>query len=53
MFAVPFQAHRAPDPLPVEEPSSDPFDEGDPHQAPVHTPQNEEDVPDPNPSIVH
>jgi hypothetical protein len=45
------EAHRAPDPEPIEEPSGEPFDNPHPHHPPVHTPQNDEEVPDPNPSI--
>jgi hypothetical protein len=47
------EAHRAPDPAPVEEPPSDPFENADPHQPPIRTPQNDEPPIDPNPSIVH
>jgi hypothetical protein len=46
-------AHRAPDPAPVEEPPPDPFENADPHQPPIRTPQNDEPPIDPNPSILH
>ena len=46
------EAHRAPDPAPIEEPPADPFDNADPHQPPIRTPQNDEPPIDPNPSIV-
>ena len=49
----PVRAHRAPDPAPFEEPPSDPFEPADPHQAPIRTPQNDEPVPDHNPSVLH
>lgn len=45
-------AHRAPDPAPVEEPPPDPFETPDPHQPPIRTPQHDEPPIDPNPSIV-
>lgn len=48
------EAHRAPDPAPVEEdPSPEPFDNPHPHHPPVHTPQDEDPVPDHNPKILH
>jgi hypothetical protein len=46
------EAHRAPDPVPVEEGQPEPFDNADPHQPPIRTPQNDEPVPDPNPSVL-
>jgi hypothetical protein len=49
--AIPFHAHRAPDPAPGEEPIPDPFEPSEPHQPPIRTPQNDEPVPDHNPSI--
>jgi hypothetical protein len=49
--AIPLHAHRAPDPVPDEEPNPDPFEPSDPHQAPIRTPMNDEPVPDHNPSI--
>lgn len=45
-------AHRAPDPAPIEEPPAEPFENADPHQPPIRTPQNDEPPVDPNPSIV-
>lgn len=45
-------AHRAPDPAPIEEPPSDPFEPADPHQPPIRTPQNDEPPVDPNPSVT-
>ncbi|RZA34018.1 MAG: hypothetical protein EOP92_17845 [Lysobacteraceae bacterium] len=53
--AFPIRAHRAPDPLPIEEPAPEPFDAPHPHHQPghSHTPQHEEPVPDPKPSVFH
>ncbi|WP_371765108.1 hypothetical protein [Massilia sp.] len=45
-------AHRAPDPAPIEEPPSDPYEPADPHQPPIRTPQNDEPPVDPNPSVT-
>ncbi|MET0982027.1 MAG: hypothetical protein ABWY02_07995 [Telluria sp.] len=50
---VPVRFHRAPDPVPIEEPMPEPFDAPHPHHTPVHTPQNDDPVPDRNPSILH
>lgn len=50
----PLTAHRAPDPAPIEEPASEPFDTPHPHHQPghTHTPQgDEEPVPDHKPSL--
>lgn len=44
------EAHRAPDPAPIEEPPAEPFENADPHQPPIRTPQNDEPPIDPNPS---
>jgi hypothetical protein len=52
MSASSIKAHRAPDPAPVEEPPTDPFEPADPHQPPIRTPMNDDPVPDPNPSIM-
>jgi len=52
-LVIPVRAHRAPDPVPVDEPPPDPFEPSDPHQPPIRTPQNDEPVPDHNPSIRH
>lgn len=49
--AMPVLAHRAPDPAPGEDPIPDPFEPSDPHQPPIRTPQNDEQIPDHNPSI--
>jgi hypothetical protein len=49
----PLHAHRAPDPAPEGEPPSDPFEPAEPHQPPIRTPQNDEPVPDHNPSVFH
>ena len=54
MKPVPFEAHRAPDPVvPTEEPppENETFDSPHPRHPPVQTPQNDENVPDKNPSI--
>jgi hypothetical protein len=54
MIPAVIEAHRAPDPAPVEEdPSPEPFDNPHPHHPPVHTPQDEDPVPDHNPKILH
>lgn len=45
--------HRAPDPVPVDEPSPEPFDNPHPHHPPVKHPQNDDPVPDPKPSTFH
>lgn len=51
MYAIAIEAHRAPDPVPVEEPAEDPFEPADPHQPAIRTPMNDEPpVTDPNPS---
>ena len=51
---VPVQAHRAPDPVPIEEPAPEPFEAPHPHHQPGHhTPANEDPVPDPKPSVLH
>ncbi|MES2151791.1 MAG: hypothetical protein V4508_18585 [Pseudomonadota bacterium] len=47
---TPIEAHRAPDPAPVEEPDPEQLPSPHPHHPPVHTPQGEEPVPDPHPS---
>lgn len=52
MMPAPIHAHRAPDPVPSEEPPTDPFEGTDPHQPPIRTPLNDEPPIDPNPSIV-
>lgn len=44
-------AHRAPDPAPLDEPPEEPFENFDPHQPPIRTPNNDEPPVDPNPSI--
>ncbi|WP_020654559.1 hypothetical protein [Massilia niastensis] len=48
--AAPVEAHRAPDPVPIEEPAPQPYDVPHPHHQPGHVPQSEEPVPDPKPS---
>jgi hypothetical protein len=51
MKSAPIDAHRAPDPVPVEEPAPEPFDNPHPHHPPVHPPSgDDEPVPDHNPS---
>jgi hypothetical protein len=50
--AARIDAHRAPDPVPDEEPMPDPFEDIPPHH-PVHTPMNDDPLPDHNPSIFH
>lgn len=48
------EAHRAPDPAPIEEPAPEPFDTPHPHHQPghPHLPQNDDPVPDSKPSIA-
>jgi hypothetical protein len=48
---LPIEAHRAPDPAPLDEPPADPFEGTDPHQPPIRTPLNDEPITDPNPSV--
>jgi hypothetical protein len=48
---MPVRFHRAPDPVPIEEPQPEPFDAPHPHHTPIHTPQTEDPVPDPKPSV--
>lgn len=43
--------HRAPDPVPADQPVPEPFDNPHPHHPPVHMPQNDDPVPDPNPQV--
>ena len=50
MIFHPIEAHRAPDPAPIDEPAPEPFENTDPHQPPIRTPLNDEPVHDPNPS---
>lgn len=53
MKPAPIDAHRAPDPVPAEEPSPEPFDNPHPHHPPVKVPQHDEEpVPDPRPSML-
>jgi hypothetical protein len=49
---VPVEAHRAPDPVPIEEPVPEPFDIPHPNHPPVQTPQQDDGVPDHNPSVA-
>lgn len=48
---LPVHAHRAPDPVPVDNPMPLPSDH--PHHGPSHMPSDEEPVPDPNPQVYH
>lgn len=48
----PIQAHRAPDPAPVEDAPADPLETPEPHQPPIRTPLKDEPVHDPNPSVA-
>jgi hypothetical protein len=52
MIPAPIEAHRAPDPAPIEEPPKEPFESPDPHQPPIRTPMNDEPDVDPNPSVA-
>ncbi len=45
------EAHRAPDPAPIEDPSPEPFPSPHPHHPPVPLPQQDDPVPDHNPSL--
>jgi hypothetical protein len=45
------EAHRAPDPVPADEPTPEPFDNPHPHHPPSYPPQDDDGVPDPNPSV--
>lgn len=51
MIPAVIHAHRAPDPAPLDEPPTEPFENSDPHQPPIRTPQNDEPPVDPNPSM--
>lgn len=53
MMQVPIEAHRAPDPVPAEEPSPEPFDNPHPHHPPVRLPEDEDPVPDHNPTVFN
>jgi hypothetical protein len=44
-------AHRAPDPAPIEEPSPEPFPNPHPHHPPIPAPQ-QDPVPDHKPSLA-
>lgn len=44
-------AHRAPDPVPVDQPAPEPFSNPHPHHPPVPQPQDDP-VPDHKPSLV-
>lgn len=52
MMTHPIQAHRAPDPAPIDDAPSEPFETPDPHQPPMRTPFKDEPMPDPNPSVA-
>jgi hypothetical protein len=50
MDAVPYELHRAPDPVPVDDPTQEPFDNPHPHHQPLQLPDADDDpVPDPKP----
>lgn len=53
MFPVPYELHRAPDPVPVEDQPApaEPFDNPHPHHTPVKHPQDDEPVPDHKPYL--
>ena len=51
MNAMPIELHRAPDPVPVDDPTQAPFDNPHPHHPPVHMPRDDDPVPDPKPEI--
>lgn len=44
---IALRAHRAPDPVPADDPMPAPSDY--PHHGPSHMPDDEEPLPDPNP----
>ena len=50
MNPAPYEFHRAPDPAPIEEPIQEPFDSPHPHHPPVKLPDDDDPVPDHNPS---
>ncbi|MFL6657861.1 MAG: hypothetical protein ACJ8GW_07320 [Massilia sp.] len=50
MHRAPCELHRAPDPVPVDEPAPLPFDNPHPHHLPVQHPNQDEPIPDPKPS---
>lgn len=52
MQSVPYEFHRAPDPAPVEDPLPEPFDNPHPHHPPGHRPNDDDPVPDHNPSLI-
>ena len=52
MHPVTVEFHRAPDPVPVDEPLKDPFDHPHPHPPPVQLPDTDDDpVPDHKPQL--
>jgi hypothetical protein len=53
MHAVPAHFHRAPDPVPVDDPVQLPFDNPHPHHQPLGLPDDDDDpLPDPNPMLA-
>ncbi len=47
-----YDFHRAPDPVPVDDPAQDPFDNPHPGHPPVHLPNQDDDpVPDHKPML--
>lgn len=52
MNPVPYEMHRAPDPVPLEDtPQPEPFDNPHPHHSPVKHPNDDEPVPDHKPFV--
>ena len=51
MHTVPMELHRAPDPVPVDDPMPLPFDNPHPHHPPGHMPRDDDAVPDPKPEV--
>lgn len=50
---TPIELHRAPDPVPADQPSPEPFDNPHPHHPPGHMPHDDDPVPDHNPKMLH
>ncbi|MDB5960197.1 MAG: hypothetical protein JWP59_1491 [Massilia sp.] len=53
MTPTPVEFHRAPDPVPADQPTPEPFDNPHPHHPPGHMPHDDDPVPDHNPKVLH
>ena len=51
MKPMSIELHRAPDPVPVDDPMPVPFDTPHPHHTPGHMPRDDDPVPDPKPEV--